>query len=699
MQPSPPRVTALGYTVNRIAGANRYDTAAAIATFQSTLAPVGITFVAGVPLRTAIVATGENFPDALSGGAPAFRGKHPILLTATASLPAATSGALTSLSVQRVILLGGTAAVSDAVATEIGALGTGIRVDRIAGANRGETAQLLANVLVATTANGGFNFYGAAASAACLGTGVTGPNIGIIVNGNGFADALAAGPHAGACGAPILLAGSPSTATFLTVNTAKVGVVRAIGGTAAVSAADLTAASTAATAGTPTAVLTIHEGNGVIKTVFSETIAVGAGTVKVNNTASLCGGYSTVNPAPAALAAGTCYLLTTAGVTTLWTLGPVLAEGDSVVVAGFKTPTTAGATTAATATSIVPATPVALSGSYSGAVVSATAPAVTFNRPVTLAGAASDVTIIRASAPTITENVPTRSFATAFDGQVATKVTLTIPAPALAAGDIITLKPAAVTGVAMGTDLTANLSVVVPPAGGAPVLSTAQGVLTATGGVANTTGALGTNVVVQAKAALPANAIRIVVDDTTNAGTASVSTTAAAVLDNTTGVTTVTVKLGTDAGGVINATSSNVAAAINTGASATVTATASDPTSVVVHPPIATAGLGLGMGTRKLAVTATSSKPLTAYNLANFAYDGNNDGFNDTLAGPIVETGFGPTLPDSTFVLTFDLGVGTLPTNTGAAYVAGTSKVRLAPGAITDSTSVANLAQIIAVTA
>ena len=76
------QVTSLGYTVNRIAGENRYETAADIAAFQATLAPVGITRVAGIPLRTAIVATGENFPDALSGGAPAFRGKHPILLTA-----------------------------------------------------------------------------------------------------------------------------------------------------------------------------------------------------------------------------------------------------------------------------------------------------------------------------------------------------------------------------------------------------------------------------------------------------------------------------------------------------------------------------------------------------------------------------------------------------------------------------------------
>ena len=356
------QVTALGYTVNRIAGDNRYETAADIAAFQATLAPVGITFVAGVPLRTAIVATGENFPDALAGGAPAFRGKHPVLLTATSSLPAATAATLQSLSVQRVILLGGESAVSATVASEIAAIGSGIRVDRVAGANRGETAQALANVLVASLANGGFDFYGAPASPACLGTGVAGPNIGIIVSGSGFADALAAGPHAGACAAPILIAGSPATATFLTANTAKVGVVRAIGGPAAVSAADLTAAATAATAGTPTSMLTINQGNPVIKVVFSTTI-VGTGDVKLNNGADLCPAPALTTLPATAIASGTCYLITSNNVTTLWAAAPGnLNIGDTVVVSGFTTSAATGSLVAATATMTVPATPAQLTG-------------------------------------------------------------------------------------------------------------------------------------------------------------------------------------------------------------------------------------------------------------------------------------------------------------------------------------------------
>jgi putative cell wall-binding protein len=685
------QVTSLGYTVNRIAGDNRYETAADIAAFQTTLAPVGVTFVAGQSLRTVIVATGENFPDALSGGAPAFKGKHPILLTSANALPAATSAALTSLSAQRVILLGGESAVSAAVASEIAAIGTGIRVDRIAGSNRGETAQLLANVLVATQANGGFDFYLNPSSAACLGTGVTGPNIALIVNGGGFADALAAGPHAGACSAPILIAGSPSTATFLTANTAKVGVVRAIGGTAAVSAADLTAAATAATAGTPTALLTADQGSTVTKVEFGSVITV-AGTVRVNN--ALVGtdpcAVVTGTALPASLVNNTCYLITPAGstTTTLYQRRTApLAVGDTVTVSGFKTSATG--VTAATATATVPATVAPLSATIGGAIVGSSTATVTFNRPVTLGAAATDVTIVRATAPAAPPtNIGPLSFATAADGQIALKATITIPAPALAAGDIIRVTPAAATGVATGTNLTANVTAVVPPAGAAPSLTAATGVLTQVGGVLNTTGALATNVVVQAKAALPAGAILVEYVNPTVPGP-NIATSAVAVLNNVTGVTTVTVTLGTNAASATNATSASVAAAINAGAGSVVSAVSSDPTSPTVLAPAA--AQAVGAGTRSLAVTATASKTLAAVVEGNIGYDGNNDGFNDTVLA--VTKTF--TAPSNTFVLTYNLGVG----STAPVFTPGTSQVRLAPAAMTDITAVNSGAQIFPIAA
>ena len=57
------------------------------------------------------------------------------------------------------------------------------------------------------------------------------------------------------------------------------------------------------------------------------------------------------------------------------------------------------------------------------------------------------------------------------------------------------------------------------------------------------------------------------------------------------------------------------------------------------------------------------------------------------------------TTPSSSFVVTFNLGVGTLPTNTGAAFTAGTSRVQLAPGSLTDTTAVNSTGQIIPIAA
>ena len=290
---------------------------------------------------------------------------------------------------------------------------------------------------------------------------------------------------------------------------------------------------------------------------------------------------------------------------------------------------------------VVPTTPAQLTGTIGGAIVSGTAPTITFNRPVTLEAGAANVTIIKAAAPTTTVDLgPLRFAPGGLAAQLATTATITDtagnPLAPLTAGDIITVKPAAVKGVAQNTltlsTLQGNVSAVVQTAGAAPALSAATGVLTATGGVKNTNNAIDdTNVVVQAKSALPADAIVVAYDFATNAGAAGVATTAAAALNNLTGVTTVTVKIGTigpvGTTAAPGATSSQVAAAINAGASAVVTATPSNPLSVGAVAPVAAGGTSIG--TRRLSVTGASTKPLTAINSALMAYDGNNDGFAD----------------------------------------------------------------------
>jgi putative cell wall-binding protein len=92
-------------SVSRIAGANRYETAAAISRAS---------FDANAP--TVYLATGGNFPDALAGAAVAGRDGVPILLTATSSLPAATVTELKRLNPTKVVLLGGPGSVSHSVA-------------------------------------------------------------------------------------------------------------------------------------------------------------------------------------------------------------------------------------------------------------------------------------------------------------------------------------------------------------------------------------------------------------------------------------------------------------------------------------------------------------------------------------------------------------------------------------------------------
>ncbi len=114
--------------VRRIAGPDRYATAAAVS--ASTFAP-------GVAV--AYVATGRNFPDALSGGALAGATGVPLLLVdgLGPTLPPATATELARLHPARIVVLGGPAAVSDSIAAALGAYGS---VTRLWGADRFATS-------------------------------------------------------------------------------------------------------------------------------------------------------------------------------------------------------------------------------------------------------------------------------------------------------------------------------------------------------------------------------------------------------------------------------------------------------------------------------------------------------------------------------------------------------------------------------
>ncbi len=156
--------------VVRHEGADRFATAtaASAATFEPGVARV-------------LIATGTDFPDALAAGAVGGLLGGPVLLTARDALPATTRDELVRLDPAAVTVVGGPAAVSEAVLAEIDAA-VDAPVDRIAGDGRFATAAALSADVVAPS-----------------------PAVAVVVSGRGFPDALPAGPLAAALDGPVLL--------------------------------------------------------------------------------------------------------------------------------------------------------------------------------------------------------------------------------------------------------------------------------------------------------------------------------------------------------------------------------------------------------------------------------------------------------------------------------------------------------------
>lgn len=130
--------------VTRLGGQDRFETASTIAlagSDQVGQAP-NLTDSTGPDLRTAIVALGTNFPDALSAGPLSYANQHPILLVGTDTLPSITRFTLedTGLNIKQVIITGGTVAVSKAVEDQIRDLDNLTSVVRVAGDTRTATA-------------------------------------------------------------------------------------------------------------------------------------------------------------------------------------------------------------------------------------------------------------------------------------------------------------------------------------------------------------------------------------------------------------------------------------------------------------------------------------------------------------------------------------------------------------------------------
>jgi putative cell wall-binding protein len=213
--------------VVRIAGEDRYDTAARIAFAFGADSHGDVGTLEGQ--RTALLASGEDFADALAAGPVAARAQLPLFLTPSTRPHAETDRRLGDLDIERIVVVGGRAAVSSEVVRHYEQ--QGYALERWAGQDRNVTA---AEVAENARLRLGFD-----------------ASLTLLARGDDFPDALAASIHAGRNASPILLTQDPDTLSaptrdWLAARCPGVDVIRALGGTAAISKATLEAAVDAA---------------------------------------------------------------------------------------------------------------------------------------------------------------------------------------------------------------------------------------------------------------------------------------------------------------------------------------------------------------------------------------------------------------------------------------------------------------------
>ena len=194
-------------TPARIDGDDRVDTAAIAAE---------VTFDAST--TTAVVARDDDFPDALAGAAAAGAEDGPVLLVRSDAVPERTSEVLTSLAIERIVIIGGDEAVSHAVQEQ---LSLKYETTRLGGEDRYATAAAVGRHVAASVGVG--NMFGDRAA--------------LLVSGEDFPDALASGPLAYSGHLPILLTRADELAAATTQALTELGIARVliVGGPAAVS--------------------------------------------------------------------------------------------------------------------------------------------------------------------------------------------------------------------------------------------------------------------------------------------------------------------------------------------------------------------------------------------------------------------------------------------------------------------------------
>lgn len=180
-----------GPTVARLSGDNRYATSAAIS--RDGFAP-------GVPV--VYVASGQNFPDALSAAPAAAYLGGPLLLTEPGGLPSVVATEIRRLAPARIVVVGGTASVASAVESQLAAIAP---TERVSGDDRFETSR----AVVADAFGSATTVY--------------------LATGSNFPDALTASAAAASVDGPVILVNGGAT----TVDAATASLLESLGTTEA----------------------------------------------------------------------------------------------------------------------------------------------------------------------------------------------------------------------------------------------------------------------------------------------------------------------------------------------------------------------------------------------------------------------------------------------------------------------------------
>ncbi|QHC65820.1 peptidoglycan DD-metalloendopeptidase family protein [Rathayibacter sp. VKM Ac-2759] len=163
--------TGTSLSVTRIAGVDRQDTAARISR---------ATFPTNVPV--VYIATGGNFPDALSAAPAAAKQDGPLLLVDRDSMSRAVKDELTRLKPGKIVVVGSGLSVSDTLLSELRDYAGSGGIERIGGVDRYDTADKIVTYA-----------FSSGSSRAWVATGEK------------FPDALSASAAAGSVDAPVLL--------------------------------------------------------------------------------------------------------------------------------------------------------------------------------------------------------------------------------------------------------------------------------------------------------------------------------------------------------------------------------------------------------------------------------------------------------------------------------------------------------------